>query len=109
MLPRVNRITKETDFDLLKKEGIAIGSNIVTLLYKTNNVSIPRFGIIVSTKVSKKAVNRNTTKRIIRKILKLIVSDVKPFDYLVILRKDLSEVKKEIVEKILKEMFAKVK
>ncbi|MCU0678845.1 MAG: ribonuclease P protein component [Planctomycetes bacterium] len=70
MLKSVNRLTKKKDFDHVFKQGkSSIGSLAVVKVIK-NDIVPSRFGIIVSAKVSKKAVVRNRVKRQVRAILK---------------------------------------
>lgn len=70
MLPRQNRLTKRKDYQKIlcskeswKSEGFLIKKK------STQANQSPRFGIIVSTKVSKSAVKRNLIKRRIREII----------------------------------------
>lgn len=71
MLSQKNRLTKNKDFDLVFKKGRSIYQSLfgIKILQKNNNIP-SRFGILLSTKVSKKAVERNLYKRRIKAILK---------------------------------------
>jgi len=68
MLPKENRLTKKKDFEKVLKQGK--GFKQKTLFLKTIKNGLPqsRFGIIVSKKTAKKAVDRNKIKRQIREI-----------------------------------------
>lgn len=66
MLPKINRLTKKKDFDLVFQKGK--GAKIGHFVFRTvkNSLTKSRFGFIVSKKVSNKATIRNKTKRRLR-------------------------------------------
>ncbi|MFH1146067.1 MAG: ribonuclease P protein component [bacterium] len=70
MLAREQRLARAGDFARVAKQGKREGS--VELMIKTigNGLGHPRYGIVVSTTVSKLAVVRNRIKRVIRAILR---------------------------------------
>ena len=83
MLPKQYRLTKNKDFARVAQQGKIIFSYALGLKYIKNNLNYSRFGIIVSLKVSKKAVIRNKIKRRIRAILKENLSNiVQGYDFL---------------------------
>jgi ribonuclease P protein component len=71
MLAKKNRLTKNNDFDAVFKKGKSCYRTCfgIKILKKDDSI-INRFGILLSTKVSKKAVLRNLYKRRIRVILR---------------------------------------
>jgi len=70
MLSKENRINKDKDFDRAFKTGQSFYSQVLGVKVVKNNRSANRFGILISTKVSKKAVVRNHLRRQIREIIK---------------------------------------
>ena len=70
MLKKMNRITKKKEFDHIFKNGKSIFNKIIGMKIVFNELDNSRFGIIVSNKISKKAVKRNKIKRQIRSILR---------------------------------------
>lgn len=66
MLKKENRITLKNDFDQVFKQGSSFYNKILGIKVLDNKKDSSRLGIIVSNKVSKKAVKRNQLKRIIR-------------------------------------------
>jgi len=70
MFPKNQRITEKKDFDLIFKKGKALNSPFLTVRILKNNLSMQRFAVLVSKKVSKKAVDRNKIKRILRESVK---------------------------------------
>ena len=64
MLAKKYRLTKKSEFDLLKKEGKAVSFPYFTLSYlKREDKDDPRFGFIITTQISKNASLRNRAKR----------------------------------------------
>jgi len=70
MLGRINRITSEQTFSLILKKGSSLSFSHFRLKWVFSKNPYPRFGIVVSNKISKKAVVRNTIKRRLREIVR---------------------------------------
>ncbi len=68
-LPLKNRIKKKSDIDTLFRDKKSLRGDFLSLKVIPNTLSIPRFFISVSLKVSKKAVERNRLKRIITEFI----------------------------------------
>lgn len=66
MLPKKNRLQKNKDFERVFKKGRFFKEDFLVLKVLFNNLKNSRFGFIVSSKVSKKAVLRNKIKRWLR-------------------------------------------
>lgn len=77
MLPRKYRLTKEKDFKKINSSGRSFFSTLFRLRYLANNLGISRFAVVVSTKVSKKATQRNRLKRQVREIIRLNRTKIK--------------------------------
>ena len=89
MLPKENRLTKKKAFDQLLKEGQAHFSQTLVLKLIKNNLSISRFGFIISKKIAKKAVIRNKLKRRLREIIRKDISQLKGgYDIVIITKKN---------------------
>lgn len=76
MLDKSNRITKDKEFEAIFKGGKGAYSKILGIKTISNKLEDSRFGILVSTKVSKKAVIRNRIKRQIREIIRLKLEEI---------------------------------
>ena len=63
MLPKINRIKKKKDFEIIFKKGASFKNNLFILRFLKNSLGKNRFGFVVSQKVSKKAVVRNKVRR----------------------------------------------
>jgi len=70
MLKKSNRIGRNKEFDRAFKLGQSFYDKILGLKAVDNGLSLSRLGVLVSTKVSKKAVVRNRIKRQIRAIIR---------------------------------------
>lgn len=67
MLPKINRLTQKEDFgQVLRLKKFVHGSFFAVATKRDEDLS-SKVGIIVSNKISKKAVVRNKIKRIVRK------------------------------------------
>lgn len=70
MLTKNRRLVKEKDFQKTFKRGKSFYAKFFGVRAVANNLAHNRYGIVISTKVSKKAVERNKLKRQIRAMLK---------------------------------------
>ena len=70
MLKINNRLKKQKDFENVFKTGKGFKQSSLYLKVQKNDLKSTRFGFIVSKKFSKKAVERNKIKRILREIIK---------------------------------------
>ncbi len=77
MLPQVNRLKKEKDFDKVFKKGKSFKNSFLILRILQNNLKESHFGFIVSKKVSKKAILRNKIKRRLRDIIRQNIKNIK--------------------------------
>ena len=107
MLKKELRIRKQKDFDKIFSKGAYFSEKFLALKIIENELEISRFGFIVSNKISKKAVERNRIKRLLRETVRLKQNRIKPsFDAIFIFRgKDIKKSFDEVnlvVENLLK-------
>lgn len=94
MLPRKYRLTKKKDFQAIFEKGKFINNKFLYFKIIKNNEKNSRFGILVSKKVAKKAVDRNKIKRRIREIIKKNIPFIrKEIDLIVIAKKEINRKK----------------
>lgn len=108
MLKKKNRIISAVAFEEIFTGGKIKENEYFRIIFKRNNLDYPRYGIVVSTKVSKLAVQRNTLKRKIRNILK----DFSPvfsqgFDVVVIVKKNCLKMEFSKLKGFLNELLLK--
>ena len=114
MLPRQHRLTKNKDFARVAQQGKVIFGRELGLKYIKNDLAFSRFGVVVSLKISKKAVVRNKIKRRIRAILKENLSKITSgYDFMILTRlgvKDLdySQIKDKFLRLFQKEKLIKI-
>ncbi len=94
MLPVQNRLKKKSDFERVLRGGRPFFTPILAIKVTKNNLAATRFGIVISKKVSKKAVERNKLRRRLREVLRLNLELVKPGFDVVILTKAVGLTKK---------------
>lgn len=71
MLPRKYRLTKRSDFQKVLENGTVFQGRLFGLaVLKKDTGEEPRIGIIVSNKISKKAVDRNRIRRLVREAVR---------------------------------------
>ena len=78
MLKKDNRIRLNKEFDRVFKTGQSFYGKFLGVKMAANDLGLVRVGIMVSTKVSKKATERNLAKRRIRSIMNGILPSLKP-------------------------------
>ena len=99
MLPSTHRLPKEVVSDVLRF-GARKDTGEFTLRYKKTSDS-PRFAIVVSTKVDKRATQRNRIRRIISESLARLLSVARQGDYVVVVRKNIADLSQKEVEALL--------
>lgn len=78
MLTKSKRLTEKSDYEEIKLKGRFYKSESFTfVVLKSNKPNNLRFGFVVSTKVSKKAVLRNRAKRVLREVVRKKMSRIK--------------------------------
>lgn len=108
MLKRENRLTKDKEFKHVFEKGRSFKENSLFLKISANDLDSFRIGIIVSKKVSKKAVKRNKIKRQIREIVR--ESNLKNgFDLVIVTYPTISLKTFEEIKKELNNLFKKAK
>lgn len=78
MLARQNRIVKQKDFEKIFKQGRSYYTKLLGVKMLANQLELNRFGIVISTKISKKATERNRLKRQIRQVARELDKKLKP-------------------------------
>lgn len=107
MLKKQFRLRKQKDFENVFSKGVYFSGSFLALKAVKNNMSVSRFGFIVSNKISKKAVKRNRIKRLLRESVRLSQKNIKSgFDLMFISKSGIADKKFEevnlSVEKLLK-------
>lgn len=103
MLPKKHRLTKRRDFQNVLEKGVVFQSRLFGLaVLKSEEDQEPKIGIIVSNKISKKAVSRNRIRRLLREAARPYLATLAKGTLLVFLVKkaivgeNLENIKKEV-------------
>jgi len=78
MLKKLYRLKNERNFKKVARFGKKAQIDLLTLKYLETRFESSRFGIVISAKVLKKAVQRNYVKRRIIESVRLNLSQIKP-------------------------------
>ena len=110
MFANKNRLKKEKEFKDVFQKGKGFKNNFLFLKIKKNNLEYNRLGIVVSKKISNKAVVRNQVKRRLREIIKKESEIIKPgWDIVLVAQPGIEKQKftslKEEVDKLIKDAF----
>ncbi len=97
-LKKHERLRKQKEFERIFSHGRSIGGSTVALYFLQNSLNYPRAGFIASKKVSKRAVDRNRAKRLMREVFRLNKHKLKNFDIVFIARKGILGKKYQDVE-----------
>ena len=110
MLPRTHKLTLRRDIEKLAKTGRSLRSVFFILKIIPNNLSKTRWVIIVSTKVSKKAVVRNRLRRQVREIIRLnFLKDNAGVDCMLVVKDSAVGISYAKLEKDLLYLYNKIK
>ena len=98
-LSKKERLKKKKEFKkVFDNQYVGYGKYMV-LLYSPNDLSYSRVGVIASKKVSKRAVDRNRAKRLLKEVFRLNKDLIKKGDYILIGKKDILNINlKELQE-----------
>ena len=113
MLTKAYRINKNWEFQNIYRKGRNLSSQFFSVNFLQNRFNFNRFGIVVSKKVAKKAVDRNLLKRQAREIINEL--NKKSFTHLDVivsikpraLGADFAKLKNELVELFLRARIIK--
>ena len=85
MLPRANRLNKQKEFDGVFGRGKTKQDNFLVLRFIPNAQKHSRFGLVVSAKTAKRAVDRNRLRRQMSEIIRLNQKNIRPgFDMVLV-------------------------
>jgi ribonuclease P protein component len=85
-LPREARIRRAGDFAVLRQASGRLGGRCFSVRYRQNELGHARLGLAISKRVSKRAVERNRIKRLLRESFRRVRSQLPPLDLVVMAR-----------------------
>ncbi|WP_233171639.1 ribonuclease P protein component [Dyella sp. ASV21] len=85
-LPREARLRRAGDFAALRHTSGRFGGRCFSVRYRANELGQPRLGLAISKRVSKRAVERNRIKRLVRESFRRIRLELPAIDLMVMAR-----------------------
>ncbi len=108
MLPKSRRLTKKRDYTKLAVQGRSVFGPYMTLRVNARKEAT-RIGFITSTKVMKKAVDRNRAKRRMREAIRALLPEIPPsFSLLFILKPETKDVPFETLLVEVRRLLSKI-
>lgn len=92
-LPREARICRPADFEALRSSSGRAGGRCFHLRYRRNGLDHARLGLAISKRVSKRAVERNRIKRLLRESFRRVRHQLPPIDLMVMGREQAAGVR----------------
>lgn len=85
-LPREARLRRAADFAAMRQGSGRLGGRCFAVRYRPNGLGEARLGLAISKRVSKRAVERNRIKRLLRESFRRVRYQLPPMDLLVMAR-----------------------
>jgi ribonuclease P protein component len=85
-LPREARLRRAADFAALRQNSGRSAGRCFAVRYRNNGLGHARLGLAISKRVSKRAVDRNRIKRLVRESFRRIRDQLPPIDVMVMAR-----------------------
>lgn len=85
-LPREARVRRAGDFAALRHASGRLGGRCFSVRYRCNGLEHARLGLAISKRVSKRAVERNRIKRLVRESFRRVRAQLPAIDLVVMAR-----------------------
>lgn len=106
MLKKIYRVTKDKEFQTIFRRGRYQSTAFFSINYLPNRQNLTRIGIVITKKITKKAVERNLIKRRVREIAREFHPRIKPgFDLVIVTKKPLLDADYTKLKKDLEYIF----
>ena len=105
---KINSLKRQNDFKHVFKKGEVFGNRTFVMYFLKNTLRENRVGIIVSKKISNKAVIRNRIRRQIKEAYRLNEENfLEGYDIILIARESIKKTEYQKIEKSLMHLFYK--
>ncbi|NMB92467.1 MAG: ribonuclease P protein component [Parcubacteria group bacterium] len=106
MLQKKYRLSSPSLFQVVFNQGDFRENKFFSLVYRKNSLTYPRFGLVISSKIFRSAVERNAFKRKIHVFLQGYLPFFKSnFDIVIITKKGVVDKELTEIEEALKELL----
>lgn len=109
MLKKAFRLSRSKDIYVTSRRGRSFFSSYFVIKFIATDQDSRRFTVVVSTKVSKRAVERNRIKRVIRETLRQALPHFKPGDYVIIVKNSVANKPAEDIRTQLNKLLTNVR
>ena len=110
MFSSENRLRNDKDIKTLFARGKSVFDLSLGIKFRKNNLASSRFAVVVGTKVSKRAVDRNRLKRRVRGIVEKHLVEIQPgFDVMFLVKKECMKKTTAELEVQVLQMFKRAK
>lgn len=104
-----NVLRRKSDFSAIYNKGKSVGDKYVVLFYRKNNLPYNRTAFLASKKVGN-SVARNRARRLMKESYRELKTDLRSgYDFILIARTTISDVKCQDVRKSMKSAFIRSK
>jgi ribonuclease P protein component len=107
--PRKHRLLSKTEFKAVFDNAKKISQKHLLILYKTNQNTHSRLGLVVGKHFAKKAASRNRIKRVIRESFRHYQENIKGMDIIVIARQQCDTLTKHKLREGIDNLWEKLK
>lgn len=106
VLSKKYRLTDKSEIEKVFKKGKILNSDSFLIRFFSNQLVFSKFTVIVSSKISKKAVIRNKIRRRLREITRLNILKIKSGHNFIVIAKPkiLNQKRGELMESVVKEL-----
>jgi ribonuclease P protein component len=108
-MQKIYSLRLKKDIDFVFRKGKKYTGQVFYLKYVNSEKSSPRYVIIVSSKISKKAVIRNKIRRQIKEIIRKYKKFIPAVDFAVFVQKNILEKKFGEIEKEMLFLLSRIK
>lgn len=110
MLSQIKRISKQKEFDAIFKSGKSFSNRCLLLKILGNEENLFKLSVVVSAKVSKKAVIRNKIRRRIKEVIrKSLDGNQKGLSIVIVAKPEIAGYDFAKTEQVLKELLKKAR
>lgn len=107
MLPKSNRVNLSKEFKKFKDRGRVVETPLFRLAYLPSTTGEPRFGFVVTNKIGN-ATERNRSRRLLREVVRLRLSELPAIEAVLIGRHRLPQATYEDVSRSFDQAVSKI-